>query len=452
MVSVKSDNIESATIARLTWRLLPFLFLLYIVAYLDRINVGFAALQMQTQFGFNDAVYGLGGGMFFLGYFLFQLPSNLILERIGARRWICLLMIAWGLVSSSMVFVATEGSFYLLRFLLGVAEAGFYPGVILYLKHWFPANARARSVARFHTAAPLSGVVGGVISGALLGMHHAGLRGWQWLFLIEGLPAIVLGVFVLFFLDNRPEEATWLPDDQKQWLIANLQRECEGVPATATRAVSGLWNGRIWLLTVVYFGLNTCSYGVSLWLPSVIHSVSGVRPFIIGLLSTIPYIAAAIGMVLVGLHSDRSRERRWHVAVPALAAAAGLVAAGYSGNVVAVTAALSVAMLGVNAMVGPFWSMPTAMLSGTAAAAGIALINSLGNLGGFVGPTVIGLARKWTGEFRGGLMVVGAILAVSGFVVLAVRFRGSTSETTGVPAATAPIPPDVCDPGVESPS
>ncbi len=450
MASAIAAPVESATIRNLTWRLLPFLFVLYIVAYLDRINVGFAALQMQAQFGFSDAVYGLGGGMFFLGYFVFQLPSNLILQRVGARRWICLLMIAWGVVSSSMVFVTTERSFYALRFLLGVAEAGFYPGVILYLKYWFPANARARSVARFHTAAPLSGVVGGVISGALLGMHHAGLRGWQWLFLIEGLPAIVLGIVVLFFLDNRPEDAAWLPDEQKTWLTTTLAREAEAVPASATRAKSGLWNGRIWLLTVVYFGLNTCSYGVSLWLPSVIHSVSGVRPFIIGVLSTIPYIAAAIGMVLIGLHSDRSGERRWHVAVPALAGAAALVAAGYSGNVTAVIAALSVAMLGVNAMVGPFWSMPTAMLSGTAAAAGIALINSLGNLGGFVGPTVIGLARKWTGEFRGGLVIVGAILAVSGLVVLAVRFQETSAEPAEASART--IQPEVCNSGIKSPN
>jgi MFS transporter, ACS family, tartrate transporter len=416
------DNIESSAIARITWRLVPFLFLLYIVAYLDRINVGFAALQMQAQLGFSDAVYGLGAGMFFAGYFVFQLPSNLILQRVGARRWISVLMIAWGVTSSCMVFVTTQRSFYWLRFLLGIAEAGFFPGVILYLKHWFPPNARARTVARFMTAAPLSGVIGGPISGALLSLHQrAGLAGWQWLFLMEGVPAIVLGTVVLACLDNRPEEARWLPSAEKDWLLATLHREREAAIPSETRAVSGLANPRVWLLAFVYFGLNTCSYGVSMWLPNVIHSVSGVKPLVLGILSAIPYVAAAVAMVIVGLHSDRSGERRWHTALPALAGAIALVFAAYSASTTPVIAGLSVALLGVFAMMGPFWSMPTTFLSGAAAATGIALINSIGNLGGFFGPYIIGLLRTSTGEFRGGLIAVGVTLALSGFLAASVR-------------------------------
>ena len=419
------SSLEEAVIARVTWRLVPFLFLLYIVAYLDRINVGFAALQMQAQLGFSDAVYGLGAGMFFAGYFVFQLPSNLILERIGARRWISLLMVAWGITSSCMVFVSTAHGFYALRFFLGVAEACFFPGVILYLKHWFPPSARARTVARFMTAAPLSGVVGGPISGALLGLHErAGLAGWQWLFLMEGVPAVVLGVIVLFVLENEPQEARWLASDHKEWLAATLNRERLSAPSSDLRAASGLLDVRVWLLALVYFGLNTCSYGVSLWLPNVIRSASGLRPFMIGLLSTIPYIAAAVAMVIVGLHSDRSGERRWHTAVPAFAGAVALVVAAYSTNVGPIIAALSVAVLGVFSMVGPLWSMPTTFLSGTAAAAGIALINSIGNLGGFFGPSIIGWVRNSTGQFRGGLLVVGGTLTISGLVALVVRFHG----------------------------
>ena len=401
---------------------MPFLFLLYIVAYLDRINVGFAALQMQTQLHFNDAVYGLGAGMFFAGYFFFQVPSNLLLQRVGARRWICLLMVAWGVISSCMVLVSTPRSFYVLRFLLGLAEAGFFPGMILYLKNWFPAAARARTVARFMTAAPLSGVIGGPISGALLGLNHVGgLVGWQWLFLMEGLPAVVLGIVVFFFLTDRPEDARWLLPEQRAWLTLTLKQEQHATSAGKSRVFTAFTSGRVWLLAVVYFGLNTCSYGLSLWLPNVIRSLSGASNFVIGLLSAIPYIGAAVAMVLVGVHSDGSGERRWHVALAAFGGAMALLLAAYSTSVAPVIIGISLAVLGVFAMVGPFWAMPTSLLGGAAAAAGIALINSIGNLGGFFGPYIVGLVRTSTGEFRGGLLVLAATLAASGCVVLLVR-------------------------------
>jgi len=407
---------ESAVIRKLTVRLIPFLFLLYIVAYLDRINVGFAALQMQRQLDLTDAVYGLGAGMFFAGYFFFQVPSNLVLQRVGARRWIATLMVLWGVISCSMIFAAGQRSFYLLRFLLGAAEAGFFPGIIFYLKSWFPAQARARTVARFMTAAPLSGVVGGPLSGALLGLHLTpGLAGWQWMFLIEGIPAILLGGVALVYLVDCPEDARWLSTQEKAWLIDALRSET----ASATKlGSSSVWSLAvpILLLALVYFGLNTVSYGMSLWLPRLIQSLAGLSNFEIGLLSAIPYVAAAIAMVLVGLHSDRTGERRWHTAIPAFAGAAALGFAAYSSSVSISVILISVTVLGVFSMMGPFWSMPTRMLTGTAAAAGIAVINSIGNLGGFVGPYVIGLVRNSTGQFRGGLLLVAGALAVSGAI------------------------------------
>ncbi len=415
------DEIEGAVVHRLTWRLVPFLFLLYIVAYLDRINVGFAALQMRHQLSFTDAVYGLGAGMFFAGYFFFQVPSNLALQRVGARRWIALLMMTWGVISASMIFVSGPHSFYLLRFLLGAAEAGFFPGVILYLKNWFPSRARARTLALFMTAGPLSGVVGGPVSGALLGLHPvARMAGWQWMFLVEAVPAVLLGGVALAYLVDCPEEARWLLREERDWLVETLQRERVEITAV-TGAFAALRSGRIWMLALVYFGLNTVSYGVSLWLPTLIRSLSGVSDFTIGVLSAIPYVAAAMAMVAMGLHSDRSGERRWHTAVPAFAGALALIGAAYSTSVGPAILAVSVAVLGVNCMLGPFWSMPTALLSGTAAVAGIAFINSVGNLGGFVGPYVIGLVRTSTGQFKGGLLLVSGALTVSGAVALMVK-------------------------------
>jgi MFS transporter, ACS family, tartrate transporter len=419
--NIGGDVMEEAVVRRLTWRLVPFLFLLYVVAYLDRINVGFAALQMQQQLGFTDAVYGLGAGVFFAGYFCFQVPSNLVLERVGARRWIALLMMMWGVISAAMALVSGPRSFYALRFLLGAAEAGFFPGVIFYLRNWFPVRARARTVARFMTAAPLAGVLGGPISGALLELHlKAGLAGWQWMFLMEGIPAVLLGAVTFIYLVDSPERARWLAGAEREWLLAALDREKKDVPAS-TGTFSALKMGRIWMLALVYFGLNTVSYGVSLWLPKMIKSLSGVSNFTVGMLSAIPYIAAALAMVAVGLHSDRSGERRWHTAVPALAGAIALTGAAYSTSVGPSILLISVAVLGVFSMMGPFWSMPTSLLSGTAAAAGIAFINSIGNLGGFVGPYVIGRVRTSTGQFKGGLLLVSAALAISGVVVLCIQ-------------------------------
>jgi MFS transporter, ACS family, tartrate transporter len=416
-------DLSASVVRTVTWRLVPFLFLLYIVAYLDRINVGFAALQMQQQLGFSDRVYGFGAGVFFAGYFLFQVPSNLVLQRVGARRWIAVLMITWGIISASMASVSNAREFYVLRFLLGSAEAGFFPGVILYLKAWFPAQARARTVARFMTAAPLSGVVGGPLSGALLGLHHqSGLAGWQWMFVLEGIPAIVLGFAAWAYLVDDPALASWLTDEQRSWLARTLHQEKENNPAsTGSGGLAPFRMLSVWILALVYFGLNTVSYGLSMWLPTLIKSLAGLSNFAIGALSAIPYVAAALTMVVVGLHSDHSGERRWHTAIPAFAGAIALALATQVTSIGLAIAFISVAVLGVFSMMGPFWAMPTSLLSGTAAATGIAFINSLGNLGGFFGPYIIGVLRTSSGQFKGGFLVVAAALAIGGCLALTVH-------------------------------
>jgi len=416
------DGLElgQAVVRILTRRLVAFLFLLYIVAYLDRINLGFAALQMQKQLDFTDSIYGLGAGIFFAGYFLFQVPSNLVLMRVGVRRWIALLMVTWGIISASMCMVTGARSFYALRFLLGAAEAGFFPGVILYFKTWFPARTRARTVSRFMSAAPLSGVIGGPLSGALLGLHgKSGMAGWQWMFILEGLPAVILGVIAWMYLVDSPADARWLNSDQKSWLQRTLQQEHIEISQSSGRGGIRVWP--ILVLSLVYFGLNTVSYGVSLWLPTLIKSLSGMSNLAIGILSAVPYVTAAVAMIAVGLHSDKSGERRWHVAVPAFAGALALSLATHTNSVSVTTALLSVAVLGVFSMMGPFWAMPTALLSATAAAVGIAVINSLGNLGGFFGPYMIGALRHATGSFKAGLLVAGGALAISGLLALTLK-------------------------------
>jgi MFS transporter, ACS family, tartrate transporter len=432
----RPDHLEGPVISRLLWRLLPFLFLLYVVAYLDRINVGFAALQMRQELGFSDDVYGIGSGIFFAGYFVFQLPSNLALERVGARRWIALLMILWGCISASNMLVTTPRSFYTLRFLLGAAEAGFFPGMILYFRNWFPADARARVVAMFMTAGPVSGIIGGPISGALLGLHHwHGWSGWQWLFLLEGLPAMILGVLAFFVISDQPENAKWLSAEQRSWLAKTLREEDQAAQAlsrgeshelsTVGSVVQILANGRLWLFAFVYFGLNTCAYGVSLWLPVALRSLTGISNFRLGLLSTIPYATAAVLMVILGIHSDRTGERRWHVAIAASGAAVALCFAAYATNVTWLIVAFSVAMIGVQSMNGPFWAMPSKLLSSSAAAAGIALINSVGNLGSGFGPYWIGHLRNSSGSFKAGLLSVAGILALAAVVVLVASARST---------------------------
>jgi ACS family tartrate transporter-like MFS transporter len=413
------------------WRLMPFLFLLYIVAYLDRINVSFAVLQMRGQLGLSDRVYGRAAGIFFAGYFLFQLPSNLVLEKFGVRRWISGLMITWGVISCLMIFIRGPVSFYVMRFLLGAAEAGFFPGIILYMKRWFPANARARAVAWFMTANPIAGIVGSPVSGALLGLSGKGLSGWQWMFLMEGVPAILLGVIVFWELSDSPRDARWLKGEERTWLLERLALEQQAESSLKKENLGQvLVSPRIWMLSMVYFGVSTTMYGVTLWLPSVIRSLSGLSYFLTGLVSALPFVATAVAMVLVGMRSDHSGERRWHTAIPAFVGAAGLVAAGYGVSTAAVVTGIGLGLVCAESMVGPFWAMATSRMGGLSAAAGIAVINSLANLGGYFGSDIIGFFRKAGGGFRGGLLAIAATLALSGGVALIVGREPAGEKTS----------------------
>ena len=405
-------------------RLIPFLFLLYIVAYIDRINVGFAALQMNAALGFSPETYGFGAGVFFLSYIACEIPSNIVLARVGARVWIARIMITWGVISSAMMFVRSANGFYAARLLLGAAEAGFFPGIIFYLTRWCPLRERARMIASFMTATLLAGVVGAPLSGLLLSLDGAGgLAGWQWLFLLEGLPAVALGFVVLSVLPERPESAAWLTAEERAALASCLSAEGRTQSTTAHTIGGALRSPGIWLLALLYFTMPVASYGIGFWLPQIIKTASGGSDVKVGLLTAVPYIVGAIGMVLIGRHSDRTGERRWHIAIAAFAGAAAAVTSGFvHGHGLAPSlAALSIAMLAQASMLGPFWALATSRLSGSGAAAGIALINSVGNLGGFIGPFMMGYVQSRTRSFAAGLMVIGAIFVAGGALVLTFR-------------------------------
>jgi MFS transporter, ACS family, tartrate transporter len=405
-------------LAKARRRLIPFLFLLYIVAYLDRINVGFAALQMNQALGFSATTYGFGAGIFFLSYVLFEIPSNVILARIGARLWIARIMITWGLVSTGMMFVRGTAGFYTLRFLLGLAEAGFFPGIIFYFTKWFPARDRARTIATFMTATLTAGVVGAPISGALLSIHAGRLAGWQWLFLLEGLPAVALGVVVLFVLPDGPETASWLIDAERAAILAQLREDRRGRVEPHTLGES-LWNRRVWLVAIAHFCLIAITlYGIGFWMPQILKAASRGTDFEVGLLAAIPYGAGVIAMVLAAGHSDRTGERRWHVATGAAVSALGLVLTTLVSGAAALIATLTLAMVGLASIFGPFWALATVTARGAGAAAAIALINSVGNVGGFVGPYLLGAIHDATHSFAYGLLAIAALMLTGGALVL----------------------------------
>lgn len=423
-MAMAADALERITLAKVTRRLLPFLFLLYVVCFLDRVNIGFAALQMNQDLGFTPAVYGFGAGIFFLGYVLFEVPSNLILAKVGARRWIARIMITWGLIAAAMMFIRGPVSLSLLRFLLGAAEAGFFPGMIYYLSRWYPAAERAKAIARFMVAIPLSGVLGGPISGALLSLDgRYGLAGWQWLFLLEGLPAVALGLVVLAYLTDGPEDATWLTPAERGWLSERLCEErsqCERRHGLSVR--QALLNGTVWQLGLLILLCNAFGvYGLGLWLPQIVREFSGLNDFTVGVVTAVPNLVAAVAMVLVGAHSDRSGERLLHVAGAATAAGLGFVASAYLHSPGPVVLALSLAAAGLLSSHGPFWTLPSRFLSGSAAAGGIALIVSVANLAGFVAPYVMGLLKEASGSFQSGLVALG--LASLAGAALALHLR-----------------------------
>jgi ACS family tartrate transporter-like MFS transporter len=402
--------------AKCAWRLVPLMTLLYFVNIMDRVNVGFAALTMNRDMGFSPAVYGFGAGAFFLGYALFQVPSNMILERVGARLWIALILVSWGLISASNAAVSGANGFYAVRIALGLVEAGFYPGMILYFTYWFPKDYRARLVALFMAALPLANVAGAPLSGLILGMNGFwGLEGWRWLFLIEAAPAILLAFLVMKFLPDRPAKAPWLSNEEKHFIAAQLQDEAT---ARHVRLWPAFTDPRVYALAVVYFGYAVGNYGVGLWLPQIVQGM-GVSNLATGFVVALPYLASLIAMVLWGRSSDRSGERVWHVAAPAMLMAASLFTASLLHSNPAILLALSLVLIGALALQGPFWVLPPAYLGGAAAAGGIAFINAIGTGGGgFFGPYLLGRMRETTGGFAAGMAVLAIAPALSAVVVL----------------------------------
>lgn len=425
VVAAADETSEAAVLRKVTLRLIPFLFLLYVVNILDRVNISFAKLQMLDDLHMDNEAYGFGFGVFYVGYLLFEVPSNLILQRVGARSWIARILVSWGLISSCMMFVTGPVSLCLLRVLLGFAEAGFFPGIILYLSHWIPARARGRAVAMFMTGGLIASIIGNPIAGAILDNMNetAGLAGWQWLFLLEGIPSVVLGFVTFFYLTDRPEQAQWLTPAERAWLLGRLELEKRPPDDRHSHTLqAALTNPRVWLLIAVYFTVALGDNSFGSFLPTFLEGrFPTCNKLEIGWLADIPSAIAILGMVVVGLHSDHTGERRWHVAGPAFVAAAGWVLVAFAPSPWLFVLALAVTLTGMKSMLGTFWTLPASFLSGTAAAGGIALINSVANLGGLLGPTIIGKVEKATGSFTNGLLVMAVALAAGGILVLCVR-------------------------------
>lgn len=425
-------ELERSTLRRVNGRILPFVLLLYIIAMIDRTNVGFAALQMNEDLGFSASVFGFGAGVFFLGYALFEVPSNLILARVGARRWIARILFTWGLFATAMMFVNNATTFYILRFMLGVAEAGFLPGILYYLSFWYPAAQRAQAVSWFMIGIPLAQVIGAPLAGLLLSLDGLwGLHGWQWMYLIEGLPAILLTGAVLLLLTDHPDHAEWLTPQQRNWLSSRIRAEQAAAGARHSHSVrAALLHPVVWLLAFLAFAFQTGSYGLQFWTPQIVKNWSGLDPLGIGLVTAIPYFAAAVGMVLIGRSSDRSGERFFHIAVPSLVGALGFIAAGFVISPVLGVLALTVAAVGDMGTRGPFWSLPTRFLTAAASAGGIALINTVGSLGGFVGPFAVGLVKDATGLYAGGLLLMALLLTLGAVVAVSLRHRDELKPVT----------------------
>ena len=398
---------------------MPIMLAAYIVNYVDRVNVSFAKLQMLTDLKFSESIYGIGAGIFFLGYFLFEVPSNIILHKIGARVWICRVLVTWGIVSGCTALVRTPTEFYTMRLLLGVAESGFFPGMILYLTYWFPSHRRAKMVALLLAGNPIAGIIGGPVSGYIMrffaGTH--GVAGWQWLFLLEAVPAIFLGIVVFFTFDDRVLHATWLTPEEK--IIVAAEIDHEAAVKTHHTILSVFLSPRVWLMGSIYFGIEMGSYAIGFWLPTIIRETGVTDPFQIGLRTVAPYTLALISMILTGRHSDRTRERRWHIVIPCIVAALGfaLCTQGASSPLAAAIG-MNLAVVGVVTSIPMFWALPTSFLGGAAAAAGIALVNCTGNLGGFFSPAIIGILKTHTGTLNSGLLLIAACMLASSILIL----------------------------------
>jgi MFS transporter, ACS family, tartrate transporter len=432
---------------RVTRRLMPYLFLLYIVAYLDRVNVGFAAVGgMKGDLGFTDEVIGFGAGIFFIGYVALEIPGSILVEKWTARGWIARIMISWGILAMLTGFIHTRNHFYLIRALLGAAEAGFFPGIIVYLSHWFRYQDRAKAVALLMAAISVSNIVGAPMSGLLLRVNWLGLAGWRWMFIIEGIPAIILGVVTLFYLTDWPHQAKWLPEDERQWLMAELEQEKQAKQARHSLGIlQALRNREVVLLTLAYFFMVTAVYGLNFWLPSIIKRLSGLSTLIVSLLAALPYCVGLVTILVMGWHSDKTGERRWHTALSMITTSLGLMLSVVTRDYTPLAVAMfCLAAAGTAGYLPGFWALPTSFLSGTAAAASIGLINSVGNLGGFVGPSIVGYLSKETGSYFGGLMCLSVSALIAAGLILSLRATRDrhvvATESGAMTAGSAPSP------------
>lgn len=432
-VAIERDDIAQRTCRRITRRLMPFLFLLYVFNYINRVNVGYAALQMRSDLGFSNTVFGFGAGIFFIGYFLLQIPSTLLTELWSARLFITLSLIVWGALAALCGLIDTAQEFYWVRFFLGVAQAGFFPGVIVYLTHWFRYEDRAKAVAMFMIAIPASNMIGAAVAAALMRIDWLGWNGWRWLLILEGIPTVILGVVAFFYLTDRPTDARWLPEGERQWITGELQREAEKKKsARKLSTLEALRNPQVLILALACFCYITNSVGLSSWLPTIVRRISGLSTTQVILISGIPWLVAIPMMLITAWHSDKTRERRWHAAIPLLIVGVALslsIAAG--NNLVLAIVAFSAATMALYSFPSPFWALPTIFLSGPAAAASIALINATGNLGGFAGPYMIGYLADRTGSYTAGILYLVASGLIGSGLVLALRWAA--------PAAEAPL-------------
>ena len=430
-MSAAAGSIESRTIAKVSWRLLPLIAVAYCIAYIDRTNVGFAALTMNKDLGLTAYVFGWGAGIFFFGYFLFEVPSNLILERVGARMWIARIMITWGIISALTAFATGPASFLIIRFLLGVAEAGFFPGMILYFTYWYPAEYRGRVISTLFIAQPVANALASIASGAILDEMDGvlGVKGWQWVFILEALPAVLLGIVVWMVMTDRPAVADWLAPEERQWLDGRLEDERQSIHRRGHLSLmQGLCDPRVLALSAIYFASVTANYGIVFFMPQIVKGM-GLSNEMTGFVASVPYIIGTIGLIAWGYSSDRHRERRWHMIVASTLAAAGLVMAGWLGNSFSALMGMSIATIGIYGSRAAFWPMPSRFLTGTAAAGAIALINAIGNLGGYLGPSMVGWIKNETDSFEAGLYFLAASALMGAIITFfATEASGKTAK------------------------
>lgn len=418
-----ASNLESRTKSKITKRLMPFLILLFIMAYIDRVNVGYANLEMSKDLGFTPEIFGFGAGIFFIGYFLLEIPGSLIVEKWSARKWLARIIISWGILAIVTGFIQTTNHFYIIRFLLGLAEAGFFPGIIVYLGHWYRNQDKAKAVAMFMTALPFANIFGSPISGLILGVNWLGFSGWRWVFILEGIPAVILGIITIYYLPDKPKDAKWLENEEKEWITSELENEKSAKKALKHYTISEAFKHRnIILLAIAYFCAVTCVYGFTFWLPTILKGLSGYSNLQVSLIAALPYCVGLVAMLFMGWSSDKRNERRWHTAFSLMAVCLGLgLSSLFLDNVYLAIAVFCIAGAGLYTYLPSFWALPTAFLTESAAAASIGLINSVGNLGGFAGPYIVGYLTNKTGTFYSGVIYLSCSALIAALLILMVK-------------------------------